>query len=99
MTLQTNAHPHLKPTFENGARRIDYEAVISMFFEMYPGTIGSVSAFFDLSLEMEMPAADYKQMARVLKQKADRGELYVITNSGRYFYGLPQDGVYVTRGE
>lgn len=99
MTLQTNAHPKLQPVFENGARRCDYDAVISLFFDMYPGSVGSVSAFYDVALEIEMPGADYKQMARVLKQKADRGEVYMITNGGKYFYGLPQDGVQVTRFE
>ena len=99
MTLQTNAHPKLAPVFENGARRVDYDAVIEIFFEQYPGSVGSVSAFYDVALELEMEGADYKQMARVLKQKADRGEVYVFTNGGRYFYGKPRDGVLIERFE
>lgn len=95
MTLQTNAHPRLKPEFENGARRCDYEAVIELVLDSFPvGMTLPVRIFAEWAELLELPGFDYKQMARVLAQKADRGELYRITRHGCYRYGLPVDGFY-----
>lgn len=94
MTLQTNAHPRLKPVFENGARRADYDAVIDLLLETVtpPDTV-TVADFVKFAIEIDMPGVEYAQMARVLRQKADRGELYAITVHGYYCYGVPGDGI------
>lgn len=93
MTLQSRAHPRLKPVFENGARRVDYDAVIALMFEqMEPFSSASVADFYMYAEYLDLPGLDYKQMARVLKQKADRGELGVTTVHGAYRYFLPVDG-------
>lgn len=100
MTSQSKAHPRLKPVFENGARRADYDATIDLFLEALPlfqtATVGDFVAFAE---SVDLPGLDYKQMARVLKQKADRGELYAITVHGCYRYGLPVDGIQYERIE
>lgn len=94
MTLQNNAHPRLKDIFENGARRADYDAAIALMFEvMHPHAAASVADFFIFAEMLDLPGLDYKQMARVLKQKADKGELLVTTVHGTYRYSLPEDGV------
>lgn len=94
MTLQTKAHPRLKPVFENGARRADYDAAIALMFEqMEPLSSATVADFYMYAQYLDLPGLDYKQMARVLKQKADKGELGVTTVHGAYRYFLPVDGI------
>lgn len=89
MTLQTNAHPRLEPVFENGARRMDYDAVIELYIDKIYPFFAPVKDFFEFAVELDLPGVDYKQMARVLKQKADRGELVVYTDHGCYKYAAP----------
>lgn len=92
MTLQSNAHPRLKPEFENGARRCDIETAIWLCLEAdenSPVTVGHVCEF---CLRLGYLDADYKQIARVLSQMADKGILARITIYGRYYYFAPPDG-------
>lgn len=93
MTLQSRAHPRLKAVFENGARRDDYNAAIDLYLEVMPlFSTATVGDFVMFAESIDLPGLDYKQMARVLKQRADRGELYVITRHGCYRYGVPAEG-------
>jgi len=94
MTLQSNAHPRLRPVMRNGARRCDIEAVIYLTLELYSPLSVPVKAFVNTARDIGYAEGTEEQYSNVLKQMADQGRLYRITKFGDYYYALPVDGVY-----
>lgn len=87
MTLQTRAHPKLRPDFENGVRRCDVNAAIDLFVEVLDCYVAPVADFYAFAIAIGFTEVTEPQMRRVLSQRADRGELLQITHKGKYLYG------------
>lgn len=79
-------HKRLKDVFPStGIARGDYEALIMLALDAYPGVALRVADFLAVAKIVDFQA-DKKQVAHVAKQMADDGKLFVTTYEGNYYY-------------